>query len=107
MHCPTKCMMRATEKHGFAADRDLYDNSDQDLALRESGIQSAGAILSLGLEEAKALRVKRLAEIGQPEPDAASELFHEKKLTVPAGTLAIVHHDMFHRATRHTEDCRW
>ena len=28
-------------------------------------------------------------------------------LQVKAGTLAIVHHDMFHRATRHTEDCRW
>ena len=34
-------------------------------------------------------------------------MFHEKKLTVPAGTLAIVHHDMFHRATRHTEEAKW
>jgi hypothetical protein len=34
-------------------------------------------------------------------------MFIEKKLMVPAGTLAIVHHDMFHRATRHTDDCRW
>jgi hypothetical protein len=88
---------------------DLYDNTDEDLARRDAGIQSAGTILSQGLDEAKAEREQRLAGATQSElgAQAEQEVFQEKKLTVPAGTLAIVHHDMLHRATRHVDGCRW
>lgn len=75
-----------SSEHSLATD--LYDNTDEDLARRDAGIQSAGAILSHGLDKAVELREARVA--GKVKPDPEMELFQEKKLTVPAGTLAIV-----------------
>jgi len=34
-------------------------------------------------------------------------MFGPMKIEVPAGTLAVVHHDMFHRQCRHDEDAVW
>ena len=52
---------------------DLYDNTDEDLARRDAGIQSAGTILSQGLDEAKAEREQRLAGATQSELGAQAD----------------------------------
>ena len=68
-----------SSEHSLATD--LYDNTDEDLARRDAGIQSAGTILSHSLEQAEALRQARIAG-KKIQQGSDTELFQEKKLTV-------------------------
>ena len=64
--------------------------TEEDFALRDAGLQATGTMLSAGPEQAKEMYEEILAD--GTIAHEGEEMFCEKKLVVPAGTLAIVHH---------------
>jgi hypothetical protein len=79
----------SSAEHGLPMSSAELMAAGDDLAARDASLDAAGGLLRGGAAGAE------------------GELFGQLKMQVPAGTLAIVHHDMFHRQCRHGPDCVW